>query len=186
MPVSASQSTGVAWWLQFSFLLPVAATVLGWIVVSRQNDVRVRRQEIRDFIDELRERCDNAVQAADTYWNTKADAAERASAAIKLKAAFPGMTRILKSAAAAGLQFEDWALVVEIRQAATGGTFDQKGRRPRAMDRERILDTALAVEDLIAAVDDAYFRQFPTASRGPWWRFVPLIGAFALNKDTSG
>ena len=45
---------------------------------------------------------------------------------------------------------------------------------------------ALAVEDLIAAVDDAYFRQFPTASRGPWWRFVPLIGAFALNKDTSG
>lgn len=174
-----------ATWLQFSFLIPVAATVIGWLVVSRQNDIRTRRQEIRAIIDELRSRCERAVEAADAYWNTHATAAGRASAAIKLKAAFPGMTRILRSAIAAGLDFHEWDLLVNLRQAATGGDFDKKGRRARAADRERILDTSLAAEDLIEAVDAAYFEQFPVLRKRRWIAFVPGFLALSASKDTN-
>jgi hypothetical protein len=180
----SSSASGVAWWLQFSFAVPVAATVLGWIVLARQNDLRVRRQEIRELIEELRTRCDRAVDAADIYWNTSAKAAERASAAIKLKAAFPGIIRIITSARAAGLAFEAWDLVVEMRQAATGGNFDEKGRRPRAADRERILDISLAAEEVIAAVDAVYFQQFPTRRTRSWLVFLPAIAALGLSRDT--
>lgn len=183
LPSSGAES---ATWLQLSFLVPVAATVIGWIVVARQADVRARRQEIRDIIDELRERCDRAVDAADIYWSRGKDAGERTSAAIRLKASFPGISRILNSAVAAGLEFEKWSLLVEMRQAATGGDFDRKAGRPRASDRDKILDTSLAAEDLIEAVDGAYFAQFPIKRKRSWMSLFPTMLVFSATRDTPG
>lgn len=164
--------------------MPVVATVAGWLVVSRQHDLRARRQEIRSLIDELRERCDRAVEAADVYWNTSTTAAERKSAAVKLKAGFPAVTRILNSISAAGLAFEGWEFVVQMRQAATGEEFERKGRRPRSADQEKVLDMSLAAEDLMGAVDQAYFGQFPIRNQRRWFPFLAPFATLSLTHDS--
>ena len=181
-PNGAAGAASALSFLQFAFLIPVIFTVIGWIVVSNQNDRRVRRQEIRDQVKELRERCDSAVEAAGIYWCSGVGV-ERGAAAIKLKAAFPALTRILRTMNAAGLPFDRWDLLADFRQAATGADFEVKGRRRRPSDQEKVLDAARAADDLVETVDDAYFTKFPTRGQRRWLPSMALVSVFGLSGD---
>ncbi len=168
-------------YLQYSFVLPAALTVLGWFIVARQADRRDYRKEVREHIGDLHEVAGVVRVGATEYWlNSTPKTA--AGAAVSLKAEVKRLSRQVTALTAAGLHFEGATLMGEVRKAATGGDFEKAGRKHSPDDVERVTDLIGALEDLLLAVDAAFYAKFKPMTRLRLWRYVPLLGTFALTR----
>lgn len=81
-----------------------------------------------------------------------------------------------------GLEIETDSLLVAIRQSATGGPFEQKGRKRTAADKARMTDLIGDVDALIAHAEAAFYQQFSLRQRH-WTRFLPAALFLAVTKD---
>lgn len=174
---------GAADYLQFSFLVPVGATIAGWFVVARQTDRREFRKEVREQIKELRASTDEVRDRATEYW-LRADPKSASVAAVSLKAELKRMARLAQAIASAGLDFQVADRVADVRRLATGGDFETKNRKRNAADdADRITDIVGALEDLLTAVDAAFYTIFKAPRSSKLWRWLPLGGALLLTRD---
>lgn len=169
-------------YLQYSFLVPAAITVAGWIVVARQTDRREYRKEVRDQLKDLRTSIDEVRSKVTGYW-LEPDVKKAAAAAIALKSELKRLSRLTRTLASAGLDYDHATLVAEVRSLATGGEFESKKRSKTADDAGRIEDVAGALEELLTAVDVAFYAEFKPARASGLWRWFPLLGALLLTKD---
>lgn len=90
------------------------------------------------------------------------------------------MSRLTIALQNSGLDFDQATLVSEIRKSATGGEFDKKGRKHSQSDSVTVADTVGAIEDLLLAVDGAFYARFRPSSPGRLWRWIPLLGTLLL------
>lgn len=176
---SANEVTGVGFYLQFTFLLPLFLTIVGWIVVAYQGDLRERRRDIREHIGDARAQCSKIAESAAVYWITFSDRTNRAVAAIELKAEIESLGRTLRVLVEAGLDFDRWDYLSDLRQAATGADFEVKGRKRRDADREKLPEIRAISDDLLAELQQSFYRQNPIHNPLRMLRWV-AIGVVVL------
>lgn len=169
--------------LQLAFLIPVVITIVGWFVVARQADRREFRKEVREQIKDLRAACDSVREKAAEYW-LKSTKTTAAAAAVALKAELKRLARFSAALAAAGLQFESARLLADVRELATGGDFEARDRkRDSDADSERVSDLTGVIEDLLTAVDTAFYEEFGQVKSRRWARWVPIGAPLFLSSD---
>lgn len=163
--------------------LPAIITIIGWYVVAKQTEWRELRKEIREHLGDLRESGASVIALATRYW-LGGDAPDAPAAAIELKAEVARLARISATLNLSGLAIETAELVADVREAATGGSFETKNR-PIDSDEDsaRLGEVASAVEDLLAAADVAYFEHFQRKSAKRFLKLMPLGGTFLLSHD---
>ena len=164
---------------RFSFAITAAITIVGWFIVARQTERREFRKEVRDRIAELTEAATAVEAAAMLYW-IQCPAKEASTAALSLTSAVARLSRRALVLKQAGLEFDQPVLLSEIRKAATGGDFGSKGRRRKADDNQKMVDTAGCLEDLLVAVDTAFYTEFRPVRPSAWWRFAFLAAILLL------
>ena len=167
--------------LQYSFVLTAAVTVVGWFIVAGQADRRERRKEVRENLIELRRRVEAVKDSAFSYWLGEGQAATIAS--ITLKSDVLGLSHQAISITKLGIPL-DVNLLIDIRKAATGGDFDKRGRRKTKADQLRLQELVGALEGLLIAANESFYRSFHKKIRMPWI-FIPLLSFFGTAKDTT-
>lgn len=167
---------------QFSFIFTALVSVIGWFVVGYLADRRELRKEARENINELKSRAQAVRDASKKYW-IDSSGTEAAPAACILKADVTSLSRQVLVLDRIGLQVDDM-LMVAVRQSATGGDFEQKGRRRKKADIDRLSDTYGAVEDLLSAIDISFHARFSRAKRSNIWRKIPVISVLLLAADS--
>jgi hypothetical protein len=176
-------SGGLQTFAQFSFLFTALVTVFGWYYVAKQADRREFRKETREHVKALQERGQKVLQSATDYWlSSKVTIA--GPAAVALKADVLSLARQVRTINAVGFEI-DSSLTAAIRTAATGGDFEKKGRRTSAKDSDRLVDVANAIEDLMLAVDEAFYARFPPMQERRGLKWLPFIGVGLLSSDQS-
>lgn len=166
----------------FSFAITAAVTIAGWFIVARQTERREFRKEVRDRIADLGEACSSVHRFAADYWISSTPK-EAPAAAVALQAEIKRLSRITIVLNGAGLDFDQPKLVSEIRIVATSGDFAKKGRRHNAGDADVVADTVGALEDLLLAVDDAFYSEFRPVRPSTKWRWIPVIGALLALRE---
>lgn len=98
-----------------------ALIVIGWWIVSRQNDKRERRREIRELIKTLEQRLDEITESVAEYYSVDGNSAKATELAPRIKAHVATVRMIVDRISAAGLPVNVVEQSVLLRQAATGG-----------------------------------------------------------------
>ncbi len=156
----ASKGHELPW--QAGWILPVipfGLTIVGWVLLSRQADRRERRKDIRDLINDVRDRLFQIEQRTAEYAHTKQSDTKVTVLAAQIKADIQAIPQLINGVIKAGLPFKRWDLLGELRQAATGGDFDTKDRK--VGDSNRMTLVGIAATNLSVALDDVYFDAFP-------------------------
>lgn len=108
-------------------------------------------------VEAIREKVWELADAAETYWCLEGKAEARTQLATKIKQSGVRVAAELSEANAefTMFQFTKWRSVTQLRQAATDGRFEGKGREPEPERGKRI---RLAAEALVAEVVGARRR----------------------------
>jgi len=167
---------------QFSFLFTATVTIIGWFVVARQTDRREYRKEVREQVKEVRDRAVSVRSSAAAYWLNSDKKLAGANSA-SLKAELLSLSRQVQALRLSGLDFRSEELMAAARGHATGGDFDKRSRVRSEADEERLADIVGAIEDLILAVDAAFYNKFKPHSSRRWWQFIPLLGTLLIARD---
>lgn len=166
---------------QFSFIITSLVTVVGWFFVASMADRREFRKEVREHIKDLRSKCDSVRELTAKYW-VESDGKSAAANAAALKAAINSLFRQVRILAEVGLSVDD-SLLVAIRQSATGGDFEKKGRRKTGADSLRLLDAGQSLDDLAEAIDKAFYNRFKPVKPRKLKKKFALSGVLLLAQD---
>jgi hypothetical protein len=140
--------------------LPLALTIVGWLVVSRQHDKRERRKELRELIKQIELRVDDALSLTTEYYaiDGKDARCDELGAKIryKLNALGPLQTRVRTG----GLDVKATDEIVEFKQSIMGGSFESKSRTKMVSGGAVIAEAAVAGFALVDKFEKAYFDTF--------------------------
>jgi hypothetical protein len=100
--------------------------------------------------------------------------------AIALRSDVQHLARVAQSLRTAGLEFDQPALVSDVRKAATGGDFDKKGRQRSDADTDRVADLIGGLEELTLAIDIAFYEKFRPPRAVDWLKVLFLIVVILL------
>ncbi|MCW2361638.1 MULTISPECIES: hypothetical protein [Sphingobium] len=179
----ATPPSGVVDLPALGFVVTSIVTVVGWFTVAKMTDARDFRKEVRELVSDCRGNILDVIQSARDYWlGNVAD--DRASHAVSLKANLLALSRQLELLEHVGLAV-DTGLLVAVRQAATSGDFEKKGRRKSAADTVRIGELAYCAQDLMSAINLAFYYKYPPPSKSSrWLRWIPFGGIFLMPSDS--
>ena len=168
---------------QYAFLITSILTVLGWFVVARQADLRERRTVMREYLKEVQLRCQNVHNFNVEYWIDN-DAKTKDAAATNLKFEIQSLARVVRALCAAGASLSYEPLLADIRIGATGGKFEVLGKRiTKSEGHAAVHETAFAIEQLLSALDSAYFEQFPIQGQTKIAKFMGALSLLSLSGD---
>lgn len=169
----------------YSLIIPAAITVAGWFYVGRAADEREFRKELRERLQAVRECVEDVQKSACDYWIDGA-LADAPACAIRLKSNIKRLSMQVSILNIAGLDYDGSDTVGLIRQAATGGSFEQKGRRKNAkIDAERVAEAVSLLEELLQNIELAFYRRFPPVIRKRDFRKLASgFGFLALSSDS--
>jgi hypothetical protein len=142
--------------------LPLALTMVGWIIVSRQHDRRERRKEIRDLIKLIELRVDEVLKNATEYYTLDGDDPKCQAIASKIRYGINGIDPLQKRLRVAGLDAKISDELVVFRQAVTGGSFDSSARKKNDSYGSIMAEAAAAGFQLVGKLEEKYFAAFPT------------------------
>ena len=179
MPALPPTATSI---IQFSFVFTSLVTVIGWFVVGYLADRRDLRKEVRENIAELKLRAQSVRDWSNKYW-VETTGKDAAAAACTLKAEIDSLSRQLRVLQRFDFQIDEM-LIVYVRQSATGGDFERKGRRRSERDIGTLTDVHGAIEDLLSEIDIAFHDKF-RRKRASIWAKLPVIGIFFLASDST-
>ena len=131
----------------------VACAIGGFLAATWQE----RGKRLDGKVEAIREKVWELADAAETYWCLEGKAEARTQLATKIKQSGVRVAAELSEANAefTMFQFTKWRSVTQLRQAATDGRFEGKGREPEPERGKRI---RLAAEALVAEVVGARRR----------------------------
>lgn len=138
---------------------------------------------MREHLKELRDKMEDVRKSAEDYW-LPADAKGAAQGAVSLKAELQRLAGVAGALQKLGLEFEASPLLVELRKHATGGDFEKRGRRKnQRADAERLTDIAGALEDVLTAAEEAFYRRFKPIRPMHFWKRAPVAFLLLLGAD---
>jgi hypothetical protein len=103
--------------------LPLVLTIVGWVVLSGQQDKRERRKEIRELVRMIESRVDSILELTTEYYGLSGDDQKCASLEQRVLQNFNSIRSIRGRLASAGFHCNVDADYLKFRQAATGGNF---------------------------------------------------------------
>jgi hypothetical protein len=140
--------------------LPLALTIVGWVVLSGQQDKRERRKEIRELVRMIESRVDSILELTTEYYGLPGDDPKCASFEQRIFQNFNAIRSIRGRMTSAGFRCNVDAEYVKFHQAATGGSFQSRSRKPDGENVEVIGLVAACGFKLVGKIDRAYFDKF--------------------------
>lgn len=148
--------------------LPLALTMIGWIIVSRQHDRRERRKEIRDLIKLIETWVDDVLKSATEYYALDGDDPKCQGIAFKMRYGINGIDPLQKRLRSAGLDIKISDELMTFRQAVTGGSFESSVRKKNDANGSIIAEAAASGFELVGKLEETYFAAFPAKMRSFW------------------
>lgn len=140
-------------------MVPALIVAVGWFVVSRQNDHRERRKEIRSLIDDLKDIILEVKNSVETYYSSPdSESVGRLSASIKLNLLL--VSQYLFVLREAGLGIDATSELIALRKTATGNHFESAAFRKQLNDPYWFTNLNSQVAELILLLEKRYFTQF--------------------------
>lgn len=156
-------------------------TIAGWFVVAWMTDRREFRKEVREYVKDAKATCEAVRKAAHEYWLI-CDKRTAGAAGVTLKAEVGNLARHIQILATLGVAVSSETMA-EVRRAATGGEFEKKNRLRTPEDQQRMADVAGSLQDLVSAIDMAFYQRFQPNTRHRWLRYIPLFGLLFMTRD---
>ncbi len=176
-PQSAQEKTAVVavpqvekTWIEFSTpYLPLFLTIVGWWVVSVQNDRRERRKEIRELIKQVEQRVESIVATTTEYYALDGKDPKCAELSAKIRYNISALDPLRKRIKSAGLECDVVGEIVIFKQSVTGGQFESPSRKKLPGGNANVSESATAGFDLVDKFEKSYFANFPVKSRWAFW-----------------
>lgn len=161
LSVAQPASSGIS---AFQPYLPLAMTVLGWMVVSWDHDRRQRRKDVRDRIGIVQELVAKIIDLATRHYVSDPDSTESAKTARDVKFELRRLGHEVQMCyQLSGSRCDAGSELVNFRKLLTGRDFESKGRVQR-----------LDADPLFESMQAAGFALVSALDRGlelPAWRF---------------
>jgi hypothetical protein len=145
-------------------LLALVAIVAGWIWVSRDNNRRESRKELRVHLNEIRELIGHVEDAANSYFRKAPTDDESRSLSVKIKRDLQHLGGRLATLKACEKTFNFDAHLMAFRASITDGDFDSNARAVRSHTDRIFLEICNAANSLIEATEDAFARKYSSGS----------------------
>jgi hypothetical protein len=136
--------------------------IVGWVIVSRSNDKRETRKELRAFVDAVRDLVAVIEDKAYEYYQTEHGASQ--SLALGLKRDIARLAGVLNILKAANGCFSHEEEMKAFRQAVTGKDFESREREVCAASDRLFLEISTAAQDVIEVVEAAFAKAYPRKS----------------------
>jgi hypothetical protein len=144
--------------------LPLIFTMIGWWVVSRQNDKRERRKEIREQIKQFEQRVDAVIAATTQYYMLDGKDAKCAELSTKMRYNISVLDPLRKRIELAGLQCDIVIEILAFKQAVTGDKFESMSRKKLQANDPHLSEVTNAGFELVDKFEKSYFSCFPVRS----------------------
>jgi hypothetical protein len=144
----------------FGPVLAIAGVVGGWIVISRDNNKRETRKEIRAQINDIAKLIRNIEDSARSYFQLAPATSEAARLSLAIRRDLQhlaGQLTALKPRHEA-LNFD--LLLLAYRRSITGGEFDSQARVARSHRDILFLEIGNNAHCLIVALEEAFAKNF--------------------------
>jgi len=135
--------------------LPPIFTLLGWIIVNRQNNQRESRKEARSAADRCKVLAREVSQYGIEYWSGTAEVKPW-----KIGAAFEELEVEIGRFQNEGMRDRLLNLQVELVEAVMGHNFDTAGFKPVAEDHPVFKEIPIARQRLLSAIERELTLQF--------------------------
>ena len=156
-----SQATGLSEFVTgLTPYLPLALTIVGWVVLSGQQDKRERRKEIRELVRMIESRVDKILELTTEYYGLAGSDPKCASLEQIIFQSFNAIRTIRGRLVSAGFRCNVDSEYLKFHQAATGGDFQSRSRLPNTENIEVIGPIAACGFTLVGKIDRAYFEKF--------------------------
>jgi hypothetical protein len=129
--------------------------ILGWIIVSRGNDKRERRKEIRSQLDKLARELRDLEQEARVHFLAPGSDPEARAREVSLRWRVKNAIRLMDRLALGEIKCESDKKSA-LRQAVTGGDFDS----PERVASEATAPKLQAISEAVAEIVDALEKSF--------------------------
>ncbi len=140
---------------------PVIVTIFGWWLVSRQNDRRERRKEVRELVGKAEQRVDMALGLATEFYALSGKDPRCAELAAKIRYNLGTLDPLRQRLDANGLKCEALSEIIALKQSLTGGEFESLGREKLPQNSHLLVDAAATGFALIDKFEQAYLQAFP-------------------------
>lgn len=132
----------------------ILVVVVGWVVVSRGNDKREKRKEIRTLLNEIRQMVNQVeVRAIEYYQLTPEDTRDLA---VQLKQQLKQISTLTTTVTKLSSSFELSDQVADLRKKVTGQDFDSATRVPRKGNDTLFGEIAIAAAELIDSMENVF------------------------------
>lgn len=149
----------------FTPYFPVIVTILGWWIVSRQNDRRERRKEVRELIKQVEQRVDVVLGLAMEFYGIPGKDQRCAELAAKIRYNLSSLDPLRQRLDSNGLKCEAVQEIIAFRQSITGGEFESAQRKKLASSSHLFTEAAATGFALIDKLEHAYLLAFPVKVR---------------------
>jgi hypothetical protein len=157
-------------WVEYGTpYLPLIFTMIGWWVVSRQNDKRERRKEIREQIKQFEQRIDAIIAATTQYYMLDGKDAKCPELSTKMRYNISALDPLRKRIELAGLKCDIVIEILAFKQAVTGDKFESVSRKKLQANDPLLSEVANAGFELVDKFEKSYFSAFPVSS---FWSFL--------------
>ena len=157
-------------WVEYGTpYLPLIFTMIGWWVVSRQNDKRERRKEIREQIKQFEQRIDVIIAATTQYYMLEGKDAKCAELSTKMRHNIGVLGPIRKRIELAGLKCNIVDEILAFKQVVTGDLFESVSRKKLQASDPLLSEVANAGFELVDKFEKSYFSSYPSSSS---WSFL--------------
>lgn len=133
--------------------------IFGWFVVSRSNDRRETRKELRALVDAIRKATIEIETAAHEYF--RVEAASSGHQGMILRRDILRLSGLLTTLKAADPRFDIGQSLMEFRQTITGGDFDSAERKARVPADRLFLEISSAAQTLLENLESAFAQAYP-------------------------
>ncbi len=140
-------------------VIPATCIVIGWLVVSNQQDKRERRKEIRDLVEEVTKIILIVREDVLEYFGEKNND-PTGPLADKIKLNLLLISQYLFLMKSAGLNIKVSQELIALRKTATGGFFETVDFKKQLENPQWLGNLRSESVELILAIQKAYFRQF--------------------------
>jgi hypothetical protein len=149
----------------FTPYLPVIITILGWWIVSRQNDRRERRKEVRELVRQAEQRVDSVLGHAMEFYSLPGKDPKCAELAAKIRYNLGTLDPLRQRLDANGLKCEAISEIIAFKQSITAEEFESQARKKLAQNSHLLVDAAATGFALIDKLERAYLQAFPVKVR---------------------
>jgi hypothetical protein len=152
--------------------LPLALTMIGWFVVSRLQDRRERRKEVRELVRLVEQRIDDLLEIASDYYLMDGKNPKCVGLASKINSKMSSVSQLLNRLTKAGLDHDVTDRFINFKQSVTGtaADFESIDRRKQDSSGSILAAAAAAGFTLVSGLEETYFAAFPVRMK-PIWQF---------------